>query len=61
MKMEQKLSAFSAEKQKWNGNMEMETEFCGTEFFGGSGKGNRTIFSSGTGTEIKFPCYNFSA
>jgi hypothetical protein len=33
MKVERKLSDFSAEKWKWNGNteMEMETEFCGTE------------------------------
>jgi hypothetical protein len=31
MKVERKLSDFSAEKQKWNGNMDMETEFCETE------------------------------
>jgi hypothetical protein len=31
MKVEWKLSDFSAEKQKRNDNMEMETEFCGTK------------------------------
>jgi hypothetical protein len=28
MKMEWKVSDFSAEKRKWNENLEMETEFC---------------------------------
>jgi hypothetical protein len=31
MKVEGKLSEFSADKWKWNGNMETETEFCGTK------------------------------
>jgi hypothetical protein len=31
MKVEQKLFDFSAEKRKWNGNMETKREFCGTE------------------------------
>ena len=31
MKTERKLSDFSAEKRKWNGNTEAETEFCKTE------------------------------
>jgi hypothetical protein len=31
MKVERKLSDFSAEELKWNGSMEMETEFCETE------------------------------
>jgi hypothetical protein len=41
MKVERKLSDFSAEKRKWNENMETKTEICGTEteteFFGGNG------------------------
>ena len=31
MKTERNLSDFSAEKQKWKGNMETKTEFCKTE------------------------------
>jgi hypothetical protein len=31
MKVKRKLSDLSAEKQKWNENMETEMEFCGTE------------------------------
>jgi hypothetical protein len=31
MKVERKLSDFSAEKQKRNENMKMEMEICGTE------------------------------
>jgi hypothetical protein len=31
MKVERKLSDFSAEKQKWNENMKTKTEICGTE------------------------------
>ena len=31
MKMERKVSDFSAEKWKWNCNTKTETEFCGTE------------------------------
>jgi hypothetical protein len=33
MKVERKLSDFSAEKRKRNENMKTETEICGTEFF----------------------------
>jgi hypothetical protein len=31
MKVERKLSDFSAEKRKWNKNMKTKTEICGTE------------------------------
>jgi hypothetical protein len=57
MKVERKLSDFSAEKQKWNKNMETKMEICGTEaerkrnFFGGSGNGNGTAISGGTDAE----------
>jgi hypothetical protein len=54
--VERKLSDFSAEKRKWNGNM--ETEFYGTEteqnFLYESGNGNGTTFSGGTDAETEF-------
>jgi hypothetical protein len=31
MKVERKLSDFSAKKRKWNENMKTKTEICGTE------------------------------
>jgi hypothetical protein len=31
MKVERKISDFFVEKRKWNENVKMETEICGTE------------------------------
>jgi hypothetical protein len=58
MKVERKVSDFFAEKRKWNGNMERETELCETErkqnFLGENGNGNETTFSGGTDAETEF-------
>jgi hypothetical protein len=57
MKVEQKLSDFSVEKQKRNENVKIEIEICGTKtkriFFGGSGNRNGTVFSGGIDAEMK--------
>jgi hypothetical protein len=55
MKVERKLSDFFAEKRKRNENVKMEMEILGTEtdFFGGSGNENGTVFSGGTDAETE--------
>jgi hypothetical protein len=50
MKVERKLSDFSAEKWKQNKNMKMETEFCGS----GNGNGN-SLAEVETKTKQRFP------
>jgi hypothetical protein len=57
MKVERKLSDFSAKKRKRNENMKTKTRICRTEmeteFFGGSGNVNGTAFSGGTNAKTK--------
>jgi hypothetical protein len=57
MKVERNVFGLSPEKRKWNGNMEMK--ICKTEiktdFFGGNGNKNGTMFSSGTDMKTEFP------
>jgi hypothetical protein len=57
VKVERKLSDFSAEKWKRNENMKTETEFCGTEteteILWRKWNGNGTAFSGGTDAETE--------
>jgi hypothetical protein len=53
MKVERKLSDFSAEKLKWHENMKTEMEIRGTETKGGSESGNGTVFSARTDAQTE--------